>query len=131
MGEDRVRDFARHYSVCFWARCVSHTIRVELRANKSRFPIPGGDLREMKPYLILNTNLRRLGCGGRAAMGMESPMSVSQPHFHISIYLTQWQLGSPTKVLRALPSPNSRQQRSSIAYKFPYDFPDQDHLQSI
>ena len=39
-----------------------------------RFPIPGGDLREMKPFLVVNTGLRRLGCGGRAAMGMESPM---------------------------------------------------------
>jgi hypothetical protein len=39
-----------------------------------RFPIPVGDLREMKPFLIVNTGLRRLGCGGRAAMGTDSPM---------------------------------------------------------
>jgi hypothetical protein len=39
-----------------------------------RSPIPGGDLREAKPYMIVNTGLRRLGCGARAALGIESPV---------------------------------------------------------
>jgi hypothetical protein len=54
-----------------------------------RFVVPGGDLREAKPFLQVNTGklldtlfiadasdyrgLRRLGCGGRAAMTLETP----------------------------------------------------------
>lgn len=55
-----------------------------------RFVVPGGDLREAKPFLQINTGglvlfqltkctftdqigLRRLGCGGRAAMNLETP----------------------------------------------------------
>ena len=54
-----------------WAGCVSAAYRV--RAD-GRSPIPGGDLREAKPYMIVNTGLRRLGCGARAALGIESPV---------------------------------------------------------
>jgi len=43
----------------------------------NRSPIPGGDLREAKPYMIVNTGLRRLGCGARAALGIEPPAYVT------------------------------------------------------
>jgi hypothetical protein len=33
-------------------------------------------LREAKPYMIVNTGLRRLGCGARAALGIEPPAYV-------------------------------------------------------
>jgi hypothetical protein len=42
-------------------------------ADCFRSPVPGGDLRDARPYMIVNTGLRRLGCGGRAALGMDSP----------------------------------------------------------
>lgn len=69
------------------------------------FPIPGGDLREMKPFLIVNTGLRRLGCGGRAAMGMDSPMFVRpflSYHTRVPRTDTDIQTCGPTKVLRAI-----------------------------
>ena len=66
---------ARDYSISLWSRRVSCHEPFVRQAHVS-FPIPGGDLREMKPFLIVNTGLRRLGCGGRAAMGMDSPMCV-------------------------------------------------------
>ena len=36
--------------------------------------LAAGDLRVARPYLTLATGLRRLGCGGRAAIGMEFPV---------------------------------------------------------
>ncbi|KAL1407262.1 hypothetical protein Q8F55_006680 [Vanrija albida] len=47
-------------------------------------PILVGDLREAWPYLVLNTGLRRLGCGGRAAMGMDLPVPPVQRKFYES-----------------------------------------------
>jgi hypothetical protein len=37
------------------------------------FPVVSGDLREARPYIVVNTALRRLGCGGRAALGTDKP----------------------------------------------------------
>ncbi|WVW78303.1 hypothetical protein I302_100257 [Kwoniella bestiolae CBS 10118] len=45
-------------------------------------PVPGGDLRVVKPYITVNTGLRRLGCGGRAVIGMESPIPALRRKFH-------------------------------------------------
>ncbi|KAL7419395.1 hypothetical protein Q5752_006233 [Cryptotrichosporon argae] len=45
-------------------------------------PISGGDFRDTRPYVLLNTGLRRLGCGGRAAMGMESPLPAVRRKFY-------------------------------------------------
>ncbi|KAK8847532.1 hypothetical protein IAR55_005390 [Kwoniella newhampshirensis] len=45
-------------------------------------PIPGGDFRVAQPYIIVNTGLRRLGCGGRAFLGLESPIPALRRKFH-------------------------------------------------
>ncbi|WWD07525.1 hypothetical protein V865_005626 [Kwoniella europaea PYCC6329] len=45
-------------------------------------PVPGGDFRAAKPYITVNTGLRRLGCGGRAVIGMESPIPALRRKFH-------------------------------------------------
>ncbi|WVQ83185.1 hypothetical protein IAT38_005324 [Cryptococcus sp. DSM 104549] len=45
-------------------------------------PVPGGDFRVAKPYIIVNTGLRRLGCGGRAILGLESPIPALRRKFH-------------------------------------------------
>ncbi|KAK6903592.1 hypothetical protein I203_107097 [Kwoniella mangroviensis CBS 8507] len=45
-------------------------------------PVPGGDFRVAKPYITVNTGLRRLGCGGRAFIGMESPIPALRRKFH-------------------------------------------------
>nr|XP_018265333.1 uncharacterized protein I303_01697 [Kwoniella dejecticola CBS 10117]OBR87491.1 hypothetical protein I303_01697 [Kwoniella dejecticola CBS 10117] len=45
-------------------------------------PVPGGDFRVAKPYTTVNTGLRRLGCGGRAVIGMESPIPALRRKFH-------------------------------------------------
>ncbi|WWD21623.1 hypothetical protein CI109_106109 [Kwoniella shandongensis] len=44
--------------------------------------VPGGDFRVAKPYIIVNTGLRRLGCGGRALLGLESPIPALRRKFH-------------------------------------------------
>ena len=68
---DGVWGIAHQQSPELWTGCVSAAYRT--RAD-GRSPIPGGDLREAKPYMIVNTGLRRLGCGARAALGIESPV---------------------------------------------------------
>ncbi|WVN89342.1 uncharacterized protein L203_104565 [Cryptococcus depauperatus CBS 7841] len=45
-------------------------------------PVPGGDFRIAKPYIIVNTGLRRLGCGGRAILGFELPIPALRRKFH-------------------------------------------------
>ncbi|WWC86774.1 uncharacterized protein L201_001653 [Kwoniella dendrophila CBS 6074] len=45
-------------------------------------PVPGGDFRVAKPYTTVNTGLRRLGCGGRAVIGMDSPIPALRRKFH-------------------------------------------------
>lgn len=47
-------------------------------------PIAGGDLRETWPFIVLNTALRRLGCGGRAAMGNDAPVAAVRRKFYES-----------------------------------------------
>ncbi|TXT11833.1 uncharacterized protein COLE_02243 [Cutaneotrichosporon oleaginosum] len=48
------------------------------------WPIPQGDLREAWPFIVLNTALRRLGCGGRAAMGNDVPVAAVRRKFYES-----------------------------------------------
>ncbi|OCF33863.1 hypothetical protein I316_04575 [Kwoniella heveanensis BCC8398] len=45
-------------------------------------PVPGGDFRVAKPYITVNTGLRRLGCGGRAFIGLEPPIPALRRKFH-------------------------------------------------
>lgn len=49
------------------------------RADMLRAPVPSGDMREAKPYMVVITGLRRLGCGGRAVLNMDPPTFVSHP----------------------------------------------------
>ncbi|EIW71183.1 hypothetical protein TREMEDRAFT_71084 [Tremella mesenterica DSM 1558] len=44
--------------------------------------ITAGDLRVARPYITLATGLRRLGCGGRAAIGMEFPVPAIRRKFY-------------------------------------------------
>jgi hypothetical protein len=69
--QDGIWGFTHQQSSELWAGCVS-VLRLVWADGRS--PIPGGDLREAKPYMIVNTGLRRLGCGARAALGIESPV---------------------------------------------------------
>ncbi|GMK54371.1 hypothetical protein CspeluHIS016_0109570 [Cutaneotrichosporon spelunceum] len=48
------------------------------------WPIPQGDVREAWPFIVLNTALRRLGCGGRAVMGNETPVAAVRRKFYES-----------------------------------------------
>ncbi|KIY32471.1 hypothetical protein I305_05040 [Cryptococcus gattii E566] len=45
-------------------------------------PVPGGDFRVAKSYIVVNTALRRLGCGGRAVLGLEPPIAALRRKFH-------------------------------------------------
>ncbi|OWZ33295.1 hypothetical protein C356_05394 [Cryptococcus neoformans c45] len=45
-------------------------------------PVPGGDFRVAKSYIVVNTGLRRLGCGGRAVLGLEPPIAALRRKFH-------------------------------------------------
>lgn len=47
-------------------------------------PIPTGDMRGAWPFIVLNTGLRRLGCGGRAAMGNDPPVPAVRRKFYES-----------------------------------------------
>lgn len=40
-------------------------------------PVPSGDMRDAKPFMVVITGLRRLGCGGRAVLNMDPPTYVS------------------------------------------------------
>jgi len=46
-------------------------------------------MREAWPFIVLNTALRRLGCGGRAAMGNEFPVPAVRRKFYELYRITQ------------------------------------------
>ncbi|WVQ98166.1 hypothetical protein IAU59_005288 [Kwoniella sp. CBS 9459] len=75
-------------------------------------PVPGGDFRVAKPYITVNTGLRRLGCGGRAFIGLEPPIPALRRKFHelyripvpthaVPLSRTSSPTTSPTKPLSA------------------------------
>ncbi|WVF69686.1 hypothetical protein IAT40_004465 [Kwoniella sp. CBS 6097] len=77
-------------------------------------PVPGGDFRVAKPYITVNTGLRRLGCGGRAFIGLEPPIPALRRKFHelyripvpvhaVPLSRTSSPTASPTKPLSASP----------------------------
>ena len=101
---DGIWDTIDQQSSEFWAGCVSlDVIRWKGIGADDRSPIPGGDLREAKPYMIVNTGLRRLGCGARAALGIEPPAYVTLP-FTLpgKIGLPNAQSGTTTKIPRTI-----------------------------
>ena len=50
-------------------------------------PIPQGDVRKHRDNFIINENLKRLGCSGRAGLNLSPPSSVTQAKFS-QLYLT-------------------------------------------
>ncbi|ORX33965.1 hypothetical protein BD324DRAFT_653662 [Kockovaella imperatae] len=66
--------------------------------------IPSGDFREAKPYIVINTGLRRLGCGGRALLGMEAPVPAIRRKFYDLYRLPS---PGPTNPLSRTVSPTS------------------------
>ncbi|ODN79552.1 hypothetical protein L202_03507 [Cryptococcus amylolentus CBS 6039] len=83
-------------------------------------PVPGGDFRIAKPYIIVNTGLRRLGCGGRAILGLESPIPALRRKFHdlyriptLSPQPTQATASSPTRSMSISGSPQRHRQLAS------------------
>ncbi|WVR04726.1 hypothetical protein IAU60_001737 [Kwoniella sp. DSM 27419] len=79
-------------------------------------PVPGGDYRVAKPYSTVNTGLRRLGCGGRAFIGLELPIPALRRKFHelyripvpshAPLSRTSSPSASPTKILSVSPLSN-------------------------
>lgn len=57
-------------------------------------------MREVWPYIVLNTALRRLGCGGRAAMGSELPISAIRRNFNEQYRIPN----GPNNTITAAPS---------------------------
>ncbi|ORY30331.1 hypothetical protein BCR39DRAFT_564873 [Naematelia encephala] len=82
--------------------------------GQDAFPIPGGDFRQARPYLVVNTDLRRLGCGGRAAMGMERPISTVRRKF-IELY----RLPAPPSAQTTV-SPTTSPTRSTDGFNSPH-----------
>lgn len=50
-------------------------------------PVPGGDVRMHREDFIVNENLKRLGCSGRAGMSLSSPAGATQAKF-LQLYKT-------------------------------------------
>ncbi|WRT64661.1 uncharacterized protein IL334_001595 [Kwoniella shivajii] len=85
------------------------------------YPVPGGDFRMAKPFTTVNTGLRRLGCGGRAIIGMDVPIPALRRKFHelyripqpthsiIPLSRNASPTTSPTKVLSASPLSETHQ----------------------
>lgn len=48
----------------------------------SVIPVPDGDIKKHREDFIINENLKRLGCSGRAGLKLEFPNAASQAKFH-------------------------------------------------
>ena len=44
-------------------------------------PVPGGDIRPLRETFIINENLKRLGCSGRAGLELSSPSAATRTKF--------------------------------------------------
>ncbi|WVQ75907.1 hypothetical protein IAR50_005542 [Cryptococcus sp. DSM 104548] len=89
-------------------------------------PVPGGDFRIAKPYIIVNTGLRRLGCGGRAILGLESPIPALRRKFHdlyriptLSHPSSHATASSPTRSMSISSSPQRQRQLGSPTSPIP------------
>ncbi|KAJ5697311.1 hypothetical protein N7488_010995 [Penicillium malachiteum] len=45
-------------------------------------PVPGGDIKKHRNDFIVNENLKRLGCAGRAALKLQQPLPATEAKFH-------------------------------------------------
>ncbi|CAG7984281.1 unnamed protein product [Penicillium olsonii] len=48
----------------------------------SVIPVPGGDIKKHREDFIVNENLKRLGCAGRAGLKLQSPSAATEAKFH-------------------------------------------------
>ena len=73
----------------FHARPMETPVGVLMVTNLSGFPsaltviaVPSGDVRKHREDFIVNENLKRLGCSGRAAMNLQAPQASTIQKFH-------------------------------------------------
>ena len=73
----------------FHARKKETSLGSLMVTNLNGFPsaltviaVPGGDVREIREDFILNENLKRLGCSGRAGMNLSTPTGATQAKFY-------------------------------------------------
>ena len=50
-------------------------------------PIPNGDVRKHRDVFIVNENLKRMGCSGRAGINLQKPQASTEAKFHL-VYRT-------------------------------------------
>lgn len=73
----------------FHARKMETPLGTLMVTNLSGFPsaltviaVPSGDIRKHREDFIVNENLKRLGCSGRAAMNLQAPQASTIQKFH-------------------------------------------------
>jgi hypothetical protein len=73
----------------FHARKMETPLGTLMVTNLSGFPsaltviaVPSGDVRKHREDFIVNENLKRLGCSGRAAMNLQAPQASTIQKFH-------------------------------------------------
>ena len=73
----------------FHARPKETSLGILMVTNLSGFPsaltviqVPGGDIKLHREDFIVNENLKRMGCSGRAGLSLSSPTGVTQAKFH-------------------------------------------------
>ena len=73
----------------FHARPRETPLGMLMVTNLSGFPsaltviaVPGGDIKAHREDFIVNENLKRLGCSGRAGMSLSAPTGATQAKFH-------------------------------------------------
>jgi hypothetical protein len=73
----------------FHARPMETPVGVLMVTNLSGFPsaltviaVPSGEVRKHREDFIVNENLKRLGCSGRAAMNLQAPQASTIQKFH-------------------------------------------------
>jgi hypothetical protein len=49
----------------------------------SVIPVPGGDLKKHREDFIVNEDLKRLGCAGRAGLKLQAPSAATEAKFHL------------------------------------------------
>lgn len=90
---ERLRAFVQHVSQLH-ARKHETPLGTLMVTNLSSFPstltviaIPGGDFRAYEDVFLLNENLKRMGCSGRAGLSLTHPTGATQAKFR-QLYCT-------------------------------------------
>lgn len=89
----------------FHARRKDTTLGMLMVTNLSGFPsaltvvaVPDGDVRNHREAFILNENLKRLGCSGRAGLNLAPPTGATQAKFQL-LYRTSDRIPLPVAVV--------------------------------